>query len=30
MKRTEPFLGLRMVKLEEVYGRTRAGTLSHP
>lgn len=30
MKRTEPFQGLRLVKFEEVYGRTRARTLSHP
>ena len=28
MRRTEQFQGLRLMKFEEVYGRTRAGTLS--
>lgn len=28
MKRTECFQGIRLMKFEEVYGRTRAGTLS--
>ena len=28
MKRTECFQGIRLMKFEEVYGRTRSGTLS--
>ena len=28
MRRTECFQGIRLMKFEEVYGRTRAGTLS--
>lgn len=30
MRRTGPFPGLRLVRFEKVYGRTRAGTLSLP